>query len=160
MSSERGVRSDGVPSATSHCVGVAVHAVRSSPRGPELLFVRRSGGRFAGQWWPVTGTREAPEQPAECATRELHEETGLVPLALHTTERRAPAEGGHLEVFLARIDPAAEVVLNWEHDDHQWCSREEALARVPESARDSIETACRILEVQAPGASDRSILGE
>lgn len=133
---------------TTPCVGISVTVVRRGKDHPEILFLRRSGGRFAGQWWPVTGTREPGEDPVACALRELSEETALFPAGLYETGFRPPIEGGrgHLRVFVATVDAGAPVRLNWEHDDLQWCSLDEARARVPDPSIRSFDEAVRILE--------------
>jgi 8-oxo-dGTP pyrophosphatase MutT (NUDIX family) len=117
----------------------------------ELLFLRRSGGRFAGQWWPVTGTREPAEDPTQCALRELHEETGLLPEALHQTDLTVPVEtGGYLRIFVAPVDSSAVVRLNWEHDAHRWYSADEARAIVGAFVEPIVQEAVRVFEAESP----------
>jgi 8-oxo-dGTP pyrophosphatase MutT (NUDIX family) len=60
--------------------GIIAKVIREGHgRSAELLYLRRSGGRFAGQWWPVAGTCEIGEEPLAALFRELKEETGLEP---------------------------------------------------------------------------------
>jgi 8-oxo-dGTP pyrophosphatase MutT (NUDIX family) len=114
-------------------VGVAVLVVRRAAAEVELLYLRRSGGRFAGQWWPVAGTLEPGEAPLACARRELSEETGLEPTAFHATAATAPHENGrdHLAIFVALVAGGAEPRLNAEHDTRVWRSPAEARAGTP-----------------------------
>ena len=130
-------------------MGVSVSVVRDRAGVAELLFLRRSGGRFDGQWWPVTGTREGGEPPAACALRELEEETGLRPKALYATEIRAAVEGdrGHLRVFVAAVDAGAAVRLNWEHDDHRWLRVEEAESMTPPFTWATLRESIRIFRL-------------
>lgn len=118
----------------SPCLGVVVFVLRRDEDSHRYLYVRRSGGRFSGQWWPVTGTREAEEAPHLTALRELCEETGLVPQRLQATPLRAPhlAEEGFLRVYLAYVGEADEVVLNHEHDAFRWLDAAEVKALTPE----------------------------
>lgn len=132
---------------TDSCVAIAVYVLRRSVGGTELLFLRRSGGRFEGQWWPVTGTREPSEDPQQCALRELLEETGLVPQMLFPTDLTAPVEGGgHLRIFVAPVESSAVVCMNWEHDAHRWCSAEEAHAIVGKFGEPIVHEAVRVFE--------------
>ncbi|MDH3644609.1 MAG: NUDIX domain-containing protein [Gammaproteobacteria bacterium] len=129
------------------CVAIAVYVLRRRAGETELLFVRRSGGRFGGQWWPVTGTREPSEDPQECALRELREETGLVPETLFSTDLTAPVEGGgYLRIYVAPVGSHAVVSLNWEHDAHRWCSAEEANAVLGKLGEPIVQEAVRVFE--------------
>ena len=141
------------------CVATAVYVVRRQAGEIEMLFLRRSGGRFAGQWWPVTGTREASEDPIQCALRELQEETGLTPSALFQTDLTAPVEGGgYLRIFVAAVDASAAVCMNWEHDAYRWCASEAAHAVVGRFAKSTVggfarsivSEAERVFEAQPP----------
>jgi dATP pyrophosphohydrolase len=133
------------------CVAIAVYVLRRLAGETELLFLRRSGGRFEGQWWPVTGTREPQEDPVQCAMRELHEETGLIPTALYQTDRTAPVEGGgYLRIFVAPIDASMAVQINWEHDAHRWCSIAQAQAIVGDVAEPILHEAVRVFEAEPP----------
>lgn len=132
------------------CVGVAVHVVR--PAGGsgggqlELLYLRRSGGRFAGQWWPVAGTLEPGEEAIDCARRELREETGFDPEAFHATGATVPHENGrdHLAIFVALVEVGAEPRLDGEHDDHVWRSPAEARAATPAVGQPHLDLALRL----------------
>ena len=104
---------------------------------------------MGGRWWPVTGTRDAGESPARCATRELHEETGLTPTALYRTGLTYPVEGGgHLRIFVAGAETDATVTLNWEHDDYQWCYPSEVSGLVGDFVTPIMHEAIRVFEAQ------------
>jgi dATP pyrophosphohydrolase len=131
------------------CVAISVYVLRRRSGRTELLFLRRSGGRFEGQWWPVTGTRQPTENPTECALRELQEETGLTPHALYPTALTAPVEGGgYLRIFVAPAHESAVVRINWEHDAYRWCSPSEASAVVGEFSEPIVCEAVRVFEAQ------------
>jgi dATP pyrophosphohydrolase len=126
---------------------VVVFVVRPSEGGSDFLFLQRSGGRFTDQWWPIAGTREDGESPVETAVREIEEETGLTPDAVHATGIVAPRfdQPGNLQIFVAFVTPDSEVRLNYEHSDFQWLSLDEVL-----TLRD---VSRRFVESQPPDAS-------
>ena len=101
----------------------AIVAVR---RGDEILVVHRSpeNGRY---WHLVSGGVEEGETNAEAAMRELFEETQLVatvePLGFEFFH-----DGIHVEAFVADAPADSEPVLDWEHDEYRWCSRDDAVA--------------------------------
>ena len=112
-----------------HCTGVVVVVARVEGAVPSLLFLRRAGGRYDRQWWPVTGTFEPSEPPLAGALRELEEETSLHSEAVYETGlTAADVVGlGILKVFVAIVHSRLEVSLNWEHEAQRWCSLSEAL---------------------------------
>ena len=116
---------------------VAVYARREN----RVLVIHH---RRLDTWLPLGGELEAGETPLEAAVRELREESGLegafVPLAgaadgeppgfLGYEEHVAGAKGLHMNfVFVADVDPAAEVTPNHEFGDFRWVDRDE-LARL------------------------------
>jgi 8-oxo-dGTP pyrophosphatase MutT (NUDIX family) len=108
--------------------GASVLVWRRGWRGPEWLVLHRAaaGPAYDGDWaWtPPAGARRAGEDVAECARRELLEETGLelepVPTGCGSDE---------WAVFVAEAPPEAEVRLDREHDAYEWVSEDEAAAR-------------------------------
>jgi len=95
-------------------------------------------------WQPVTGSIEIGETPAECARRELLEETGqragVEPIGLHQSfmiESQYLAARFPLPIvadqiaFAARIDPGAVIHLDAdEHDDSGWFDIAEAYDKI------------------------------
>ena len=67
-----------------------------------------------GFWQSVTGSLRAAETPADCAARELEEETGLDPSGLRDAkiQRSFPI----LPAWRARYAPGVDSNL-----EHQWC---------------------------------------
>lgn len=110
-------------------------------RDGRYLVLHRSPGGGA-YWHGVAGALEPGESYAEAAARELHEETGLVaepvevaaPYAYPLSEQpeyRLAVPAGTTEIvvraFLVEAPTGWEPVLDWEHDDYRWCSRDEAV---------------------------------
>ena len=56
-------------------LGTSVYA----ERGGKILLLKRATGEATGTWYTPGGGLDPGEEPAECARRELFEETGLVP---------------------------------------------------------------------------------
>jgi dATP pyrophosphohydrolase len=120
----------------------------------QVLIVHRSPVQ-GSYWHVVAGGVEAGETAEQAAARELKEETGLdatpvaaqhvveyaYPLTEEPAERRATYDPSVAEVnvtcFVVDAPDDWEPLLDWEHDDHRWCSPEEAAAtlRWPETAR-------------------------
>jgi dATP pyrophosphohydrolase len=102
----------------------------------ECLVMRRAaGGRCPGSWETVHGHIEPGERPAEAATRELAEETGLVPERLYNLSRvesfyqHRIDEVALVPVFVAIVAEGKEVRLGSEHDRFEWLDAAEADGR-------------------------------
>jgi len=93
-------------------------------RGDEFLVLLRSE-RQGGYWHGVAGGIERGESPPEAAARELAEETGLErePTDLGRTWRY---DAVTVHVFAVEAPPGWEPRLDWEHDEHRWCTAAEA----------------------------------
>lgn len=111
-------------------------------KGERFLLMRRP---LEGYWHVVAGVVEEGESYAEGAIRELREETGMQPtgrlLDLQRPQAYAISEDlrcrydyppGTTEVviqtFAVEAPSGWEPVLNDEHDDHRWCSLDEAVS--------------------------------
>ena len=103
-----------------------------------ILLLRRRPER--GAFWQIlTGRMEPGESPLQTAAREVHEETGFAPLLEEIRELgyvHAFALGGRVPplvveetAFAVRVE--GEPRLSDEHDDHRWCTPEEALRLLP-----------------------------
>jgi type II secretory ATPase GspE/PulE/Tfp pilus assembly ATPase PilB-like protein/8-oxo-dGTP pyrophosphatase MutT (NUDIX family) len=114
---------------------VDVFAVRPLRDGWRVLALQRGREtRCPTAWEPVHGHIEAGETPEQAAVRELGEETGLAPDRLYVV-RVSPFYVRRTRtlqlavVFAAFIDGDADVVIGEEHQQHEWLSVEDALAR-------------------------------
>jgi 8-oxo-dGTP pyrophosphatase MutT (NUDIX family) len=108
---------------------VDVYVLRMMDTSLECLALRRApGGRCPGSWETVHGHIEAAEQPAGAATRELEEETGLVPIRLYNLSRvelfyqHRSDEVALVPVFAAFVAADSAVRLGPEHDGFEWLS--------------------------------------
>lgn len=128
---------DGEPVSPEPPFGASVIVHRRAGAGWEFLILHRANGvAFEGDWaWtPPSGARHPGEPVAECAARELWEETGLRLEPL-------PVPDGDPEWVIHRAEaPASATVrLSAEHDSFAWVSAEAAAARcLPARVGDSI----------------------
>ena len=103
-----------------------------------ILLLRRRPAR-GGFWQILTGRIELGESPLQTAAREVHEETGFAPLLEEIRELQYVhgfALGGRVpplfveeSAFAVRV--SGEPRLSDEHDEHRWCTPEEALRLLP-----------------------------
>lgn len=114
---------------------VSIHLLREGVDGPEVLLLRRTG-TLAGTWCQVAGRIEEGETAWQAALREAREETGLVPYRLYNADILEQFYVAALNiisilpVFVGYVAADAEVVLNDEHDAHDWLSFDAARERV------------------------------
>lgn len=113
----------------------SVVAVRNSRSACEVLLLKRAQS-LAGAWCQVAGSIEEGETAWQAALRELREETGLAPADFYSAdicEQFYEAERDAITmapVFVAFVDPQAEVQLNHEHSAFRWVGFEEAVELV------------------------------
>jgi diaminopimelate epimerase len=138
---------------------VLVYVLRRRDDGPEVLLLKRRP-EWGGFWQGVTGAPEWWESDIEGAVRELYEETGLDAAAqlrpvdyryeLHPPDDRSTWDGLYgpgvesvpEEVFAADAPEGWEPKLSWEHDEHRWCTLDEALGLLEwEENRDALRAA-------------------
>ncbi len=121
--------------------GVIIFILRKLDNDCQILFLKRSGGQFEGQWWPVAGTCEQGEQPVKTVIRELSEETGLSASEIYLFGRDVKHLNGvsKLESFVVFVPPESQVKLNYEHSEFRWASVQEAIEIVPESVRARVQ---------------------
>jgi 8-oxo-dGTP pyrophosphatase MutT (NUDIX family) len=111
-----------------------------SPAGVRVLVLHPSDiDSYDGDWsWgPAGGNREPGEDIADCAARELFEETGIVAFP-------QPVETENVDIAIYHHDVAwgTPVRLSLEHTDYEWVDVEQAVARCkPEALRSTMITA-------------------
>lgn len=115
---------DGEPVSKEPPHGAAIVVFRRAGSEPEFLLLHRGheGPDYEGDWaWgPPSGAR-CPGEPIDvCAVRELLEETGLkLPIS------RVELDSPDWFVYVAEVEPDAEVLLSPEHDRFIWGSIDE-----------------------------------
>jgi 8-oxo-dGTP pyrophosphatase MutT (NUDIX family) len=107
-------------------------------RGQQVLLVKRSDNQA---WTPVTGIVEPGENPADCAVREVLEETGIHVVArrlawVHVTRPTVHANGDHAQYLdhVFRMDWAAREPFP--ADDESVCARWFDLSTLPHLSAD------------------------
>jgi 8-oxo-dGTP pyrophosphatase MutT (NUDIX family) len=107
-------------------------------RGAQVLLVKRSDN---GAWTPVTGIVEPGENPADCAVREVLEETGVHATArrlawVHVTRPVVYPNGDHAQYLdhVFRMDWVADEPFP--ADDESVAARWFDLAQTPEMSDD------------------------
>ncbi|MBI2764563.1 MAG: NUDIX domain-containing protein [Chloroflexi bacterium] len=144
-------------------------------RGDTILVMKRATGFSAGGWFLPGGHVEPGERPAEAATRELLEETGieLDPAGLSLADVMTYQHDGqtaHALIYNAAAPAGVDAVVNEEHLVARWLEPEAYIARfldaatlrergAPESAvalaaevARTVRAAARARGLAAPGA--------
>lgn len=118
---------DGTPVAVDPPHGATIVCWRVTGGTTEVLFLHRAheGPDFEGDWaWtPPSGARMPGEDVFECARRELLEETGIA-LELQPVDTKTD-----WAVFMLEIEGDQEMILDAEHDRHEWVELQEAILR-------------------------------
>jgi len=120
---------------------------------------------YPNLWQVVTGRIELGENAIVAACRELHEETGLVPITMWNVPYIAsffePKNNqiGFSPVFAFLVDCNQEVKISEEHSEYVWVDFEEIDSY---SILPSHNEACRILKKYILDAADKNtfLLGE
>lgn len=118
---------------------VLIYCYREIDNNREWLLLKRTP-EHGGFWQGVTGGIELNEKYLDAATREVVEETGIQPLAIHDIdysysfpvptmhEGRYATQATDIQefVFVAQCAYDSIVILSDEHDDFSWVSQEQA----------------------------------
>ena len=112
---------------------VDCHIFRWDNGEPVFLLLKRSENQmYPGIWQCVTGKIKKNEKPHETATRELKEETRLVPSSMWTIDRVNhffEAEQNRMNlipVFGVQVESTI-INLSPEHTEYKWCSIDEGV---------------------------------
>lgn len=117
--------------------GVDVWPYRRRETTTEFLLLHRVPDDMPPFWQGVSGTFESGETAVATAIRELHEETGLAPLALYSIDAHFSLYDARADrlsaivVFAVEVAADAEPVLSDEHDELRWELLPEAVRLVP-----------------------------
>ena len=99
-----------------------------------VLLMKRKAER-GGFWQILTGRIEPGESPLQTAAREIHEETGFSPRLEEVRElnyvHSFALGNGFAEETAFTVTVQGEPRLSDEHDEHRWCTVEEALELLP-----------------------------
>lgn len=80
-----------------------------------ILILRKSGGKYKGEWSGPGGRIEWGETPKQAAIRELKEETGL-DYHLLKGEETAILRQGKTRIYLLKVKKIPDIMLSEEHD--------------------------------------------
>ncbi len=115
---------------------VDVYVFRRRDPSVDYLLLRRSDVEvLPGTWQAVHGHVRPGETAPQTALRELAEETGLEPLAMHqidgvnTFYQARDDTVHHCPCFAVEVAGDAEPVLNEEHDAYEWFDYDTAIGR-------------------------------
>jgi 8-oxo-dGTP pyrophosphatase MutT (NUDIX family) len=98
---------------------VDVYVFKHAPEGVRFLQLLRTGNTLSDTWQPVMGHMESWESAAQCALRELEEETSLTRespqlVGFWALEQVHPYYMASLDTIIMSPRFAAEVAVDWE----------------------------------------------
>ena len=125
-----------MPQVVSCFVEVSVFRFRADR--PEYLLMKRSGSErvYPNLWQFVTGKVREGESGIKAALRELHEETGFVPVHfwvvpfVSTFFEPVGDTVSLIPAFACQVRPDEDPVLSAEHDQFEWLPQDSALCRL------------------------------
>lgn len=81
----------------------------------KILILRKSSGKYKGQWSTPGGGMEFFETPKQAAVRELKEETGII---YHTLDKKLKVtlKQGDTIIFVVEVKKIPDIHLSEEHD--------------------------------------------
>lgn len=109
---------------------IIVRAIILNAENQVLIVRRHHNLRFGGLWSLPGGKIEVGEDLWEAAKREAFEETGLAVSDPKPVFPKSFLEGSDFRIsmgFLCRREGSSQVVLNEEHTEYAWVSKDDAL---------------------------------
>ena len=119
------------------CSMVSIVVVKGAGADTRVLLLQRASECLRGVWSYVAGHIEPNETAWQAASRELAEETGLVPQALYATsfcEQFYDVSSDCVMVvpaFVASVNHNCAVRLNGEHSALRWLTFNAAMRELP-----------------------------
>lgn len=115
---------------TRHCINCFI--LRHSGPQPEVLLLKRGLLEdYPGTWQPMAGQIEHGDSSRQAVLRHMEQVTQLEPIALYALNRTRtsflPRHDAivHATVFVAFVDPAAQVKMIGRHAEHRWMAVDE-----------------------------------
>lgn len=126
-----------------------------------MLMNRNEDVSFGEFWASVAGGIEEGEDAIQATLREIYEETQLKPSRFYSGDicEQFYHEGMNAiaigPVFVAFIDDDQEPILNREHTEYGWFTKDEAMAKLPFPGQKRItrEVWTDFIDVPAPDAA-------
>jgi len=129
--------------ATKTYMLVGQKAIIFNKDGQFLILQRSEKAGDAGKWSFAGGALEEKEKPVEGILREIKEETQLdveklKPFTVFSYTNKD--DDSVVMICYTCIAKNPDVIINWEHDDYKWVTKDEALKMdMGEHARRLIE---------------------
>ena len=109
----------------------------------EVLLLKRSSKSGSTHWSLIGGGLDKGEDPIEGIKREANEEAQIEIFDIEPIRVVSFTEGEDSVLMIAyqAKTNSIEVVLNWEHDEYKWVSKEDALKEdLSETIKDFIRS--------------------
>lgn len=108
---------------------VGQKAVLFNAEGKILVLLRSQKGGAGGKWSLPGGGIDKNEDPMASIYREVNEETNLEMIRLKPFYLKSYQQDDDFIIIIAYTAKytTGEIRLNWEHDDHKWVTKEDAL---------------------------------